>query len=110
MCLSLFGFGGFKLGNHLYDNPVTIASFKDLRKAISNAKRENKQLEAKYTPDTFEVKPDQTAENDTDKYHSEIGNKLLKLVAKKKQEILSTTAVHELEKQPKLHGIGDLLK
>jgi len=48
VCLIIFGLGGYKLGIHYYDNPQTIASFRDLRKAISNAKRENKNQDSKF--------------------------------------------------------------
>ena len=43
LTLLVFGSIGYKLGVHFYDNPKTEKSFKDLSKAISNAKRENKQ-------------------------------------------------------------------
>jgi len=51
VCLILFGYGGYELGVHFYDNPRTIASFRDLRKVISNAKRENKNLKSKFSPE-----------------------------------------------------------
>lgn len=40
--LTLFGLLGYYIGRKRYDDPQTIESFKDLRKALSNAKRENK--------------------------------------------------------------------
>lgn len=105
-----FGFGGYHLGIYLYDNETTKQSFEDLRKAISNAKRENKQQDAKFDQDEFKVgdKADKAEKKgNMDKF---LGQELLKRVAAKKQEILSKTAVAALESQPKLKGIEDILR
>jgi hypothetical protein len=39
ICLLIFGLIGYKLGIYWFDNPKTLESFKDLRMAISNAKK-----------------------------------------------------------------------
>ena len=54
--LTLFGLLGYYIGKNTYDNPKTLASFEDLRKAIANAKRENKGEDPKYLEDDQQVK------------------------------------------------------
>lgn len=47
----VFGAVGYGLGWYHYDNPSDAKAMTDLRKAISNAKRENKSAGVKYKAD-----------------------------------------------------------
>jgi len=66
----VFGLGGYKLGEHLYDNQFTIDSFKDLRKAISNAKRENKNQTSKFTSEDLTVGKNIKVDGSNDKFQA----------------------------------------
>ena len=60
------GLVGFGIGCYLYDNESVTDSFRSLRKAVSNAKRENKKQEPKYK-----------AESKGDKMQNQINEALL---------------------------------
>jgi hypothetical protein len=60
------GLVGFGIGCYLYDNESVTGSFRSLRKAVSNAKRENKKQEPKYK-----------AESKGDKMQNQINEALL---------------------------------